>query len=498
MSTAAFDQALLGDCSRAIAQRTGLNFPSERWPDLERGICAAASTLALGSPVVLARRIVAGDLAPRERQVLIDRLTVGETYFRREPAAFEALEQEVLPRLLAARAGTTRSLRLWSAGCCTGEEAYSLAMSCIRTVEDLGTWKVSVLGTDVNEHAIAKARRGTYGPWSFRGTPDWLQPRHFIHDAGRTWEIGAGERALVRFATHNLAADPFPPDGTDTGAMDVIFCRNVVMYLTQEHQREVFALFHSVLADDGVLVLSPAEGGLQLRDWFELEMTGDAMLYRKAGHATRQTPAGDRHLSPAPHVRRATRAHRSHPVATPARPITAPAPAPAPAALAAIVDAPGPAPAPLAATVDAPAPVAAISTVISPAQAAGDLLARARARADQGHVADAIPLCEEALTLDPACSRAAYLLATVHQDLGNHDEEAAALRRTLEIDDGFVLAHRGLGDLARRRGRPAEARRHFGRALVALSAMDRVDVVPESDGITAGRLAEAITRMLHA
>lgn len=500
--SAALAPELLHDLAKAIAQRTGLHFPDERRSDLERGLRAAATMLALGDPAAWARRIVAGQLAPREREVLIDRLTIGETYFRREPAAFAALEQEILPRLLAARAGTTRALNLWSAGCCTGEEAYSLAITCMRVIPDLPTWRVTVLGTDVNEKSLAKARRGVYGTWSFRGVPDWLRPRHFSHVSGQTWEIGERERGLVRFATHNLAADAFPPPAV-SGPVDVIFCRNVIMYLTPDHQRDVFASLHAALADDGVLVLSPAEGGFLLREWFEVEQIGDAIVYRKAGDAAkapvRRARAATTPSRPGP-TRPATAVDPGAPGGVPARPAAPAAPAPiaAPAALIAPA-APAVLIAPAApAALIAPAAPAAPAPIATQPLAAPDLLARARAQADEGRLEAAIPTCQEAIALNPGCVRAAFLLATIHQDLGRHDEEAAALRRVLEIDAGFALAHRALGDLERRRGRPAEARRHFRHALAALAAMDKSDMVPESDGITAGRLAEAITKMLSA
>ena len=472
----ALEPQLLHDLAQVVARRTGLHFPTERWPDLERGFRAAAATLAVGDPVVWAKRILAGDLAPRERLVLVERLTVGETYFLRQPDAFSALEKVVLPRLMAARAGTTRQLNLWSAGCCTGEEAYSLAVTCTRTIEDLPTWRVSVLATDANAAFIKKAERGVYGTWSFRGTPDWLRTRHFSRGAGSTWEIAAPLRRLVRFAVHNLAADPFPPEGISVGQMDVIFCRNVIMYLTPEHQRQVVASLHNALADDGCLVLSPAEGGLLLRDLFTAEQIGDTMVYRKVGAADvavqRPTPAV---LAPQ-HTTRQRHTRPAHATAGG----TAPAPAP--------VSAPALTPV---------APVVQDALAVVQPGAPDDMLVQARAAADRGQLEAAIPLCREAMRRDPASLSAAYLLGTVLQDLGRYDEEAVVLRDVLKTHPGFVLAHRALGDLERRRGKPADARRHYRQALVSLSTMDKAEIVPESDGITAGRLAEAIAKVLH-
>lgn len=457
MTATALEPTLLSDVAQAIALRTGLSFPAERWPDLDRDLHATAARLSVADHAAWARRIVTGELSPHERQILIDRLTIGETYFWREPAALEVLQHQLLPRLFEARGGTSRALSLWSAGCCSGEEAYSIAIAGLRAREDLATWRVDVLGTDLNEQAIAKARRGVYGPWSFRGTPDWLRPQYFTNAGAKAWEIGPDARALVRFATHNLAAEPFPSGSGPSGAWDVIFCRNVIMYLTPEHQRRAMGALSAALADDGYLVLSPAEGGQFAREWFRAELVGDAIVYRKAPAETTALPRS----APDP-AAPARRPPRSRSALAPARPAIRPAAA-------------QPEPAMSAATAD-------------------DLLVQARAHADQGDLRAAIPLCEAALARDPACSAAGYLMATILGDLGRIDEEAAALRQVLNANPAFILAHRALGDLERRRGRPAEARRHFRQALGLLEAMDRAEMVPESGGITAGRLAQAIAR----
>lgn len=482
MSGLTLEPELLDGLARVIAQGTGLHFAADRWPDLVRGVSAAASSLHVGDPGAWARRIAAGELDPRERQALVDRLTIGETYFLRDPASFEVLEREILPRLLEARAATTRSLAVWSAGCSTGEEAYSLAISCLRAVPGIATWQVLVLGTDVNESSLARARRGVYGTWSFRGAPDWLRADHFRQGEGQAWAVGEPARSLVRFVNHNLAWDPCPPAVVPVRRMDVIFCRNVVMYLTPEHQRQAMSALHDALADDGVLLLSAAEGGVAIREWFEPAAMGGTIVYRKAGRGRR--PAAPPTMAPPPASGAHARHHRS------AR--RAPEPGvtrrdvPATTVVASSATQPP-------ASVTTPA----ARTVDNQRADAAGTLAHARALADQGRLGEAAPLCEDVLRRDPGCASAAYLLATIRADLGDHEAEAAALRLALEINPEMIVAHRALGALERRRGRPAEARRHFRAALATLLTMDRAELVPEADGITAGRLAEAITRLLH-
>ncbi len=482
MTSGVLERTLLAGVRAAVASQVGLSFPEERAGDLERGVLAAATSLSLGDPGLLARRIVDGSLSPADRRAVVEALTVSETYFRREPAAFDALEQVILPRLVAARAGTTRELRLWSAGCCTGEEAYSLAVSCLRAVPEPGSWRIDILGTDINERSLERARNAVYGRWSFRGTPAWFTERHCRRIDERSWAVLPRERGMVRFESSNLVEPPSALGAGRHPKTDVIFCRNVIMYLTPDHQRAVLERFHAELADDGVLVMSPAEGGLVVRGLFAVEVIGGALIYRKAAGGS--APAHHRlsephrlvehHRHPA-HHRLAT--HHRHHVPGMDDPL-------APAA-------PNPAPVPAAPAAPNPAPVPA-----APA-APADLLADARALADQGRLEDAIPLCQAALATPAPSASAAYLLATIHGDLGRTDDQAEALRAALSIDPSFVLAHQALADIARRAGRDAERRRHLERALAILRSMSRDEPVAESDGLTAGRLSETIARMLH-
>ena len=119
----ALDRLLLGEVSGIIAQRMGLHFPEERWPDLARGLQTAGQELGFDTPDATLAWLRTRELTTRQVETLASHLTVGETYFFWDRASFEVLERDILPPLIASRAGTSRTLRLWSAGCCTGEEA---------------------------------------------------------------------------------------------------------------------------------------------------------------------------------------------------------------------------------------------------------------------------------------------------------------------------------------------------------------------------------------
>src|SRR5262249_39320751 len=135
------------------------------------------------------------------RDQLLEALTVGESYFFRHRPYFDLLERDVLPRMIAERR-RTRRLRIWSAGCATGEEAYSLAILIWRLLPDLAQWDVSILATDLNASFLAQAREGNYGDWSLRGSDDEFRATYFEQD-GRRYQIRPWIARLVRFARLN-------------------------------------------------------------------------------------------------------------------------------------------------------------------------------------------------------------------------------------------------------------------------------------------------------
>ncbi len=459
---AAPDRTLLGEVSGLIAERMGLHFPEERWLHLARGLETAAQELGFEYPDACVSWLQTRELTARQIETLASHLTVGEMYFFRDPASFEALEREILPPLVARRSEAGRTLRLWSAGCCTGEEAYSLAITCARALPDLRTWNVSILATDINPKFLAKAEAGVYSDWSFRDPPGWLRERFFSPAPDKKLAIDPTVKKLVHFGYLNLAEDAYPSLHNHTNAMDVIFCRNVLMYFTPDHQRRVVAALHRCLVDGGSLLVSPAECSTSLFPMFAVENIGGVMLYRKTSQPTRvQSWPGLVSPVPAPAV----------PVPEPAF-IVAPAP-PVPAAPA------------------APAPP------ITPPAASPreDPLVRARTYANQGRLEEALTSCQDAIAAERTNAAAHFLYAAICHELGRLEEAIAALGKVLYLDQDFILAHHALGGLYQRLGKQKESGRHLAVALELLSARSRDEIVPESDGMTCGRLVESVRAM---
>jgi chemotaxis protein methyltransferase CheR len=453
----ALPDALLSQLSDLLESQMGLHFSRERWRDMERGIATAARESGYAETEAFVHWLLSASLTRPRIEDLASHLTVGETYFFRERESLDIFEQRLLPELLRARSPSERHLRIWSAGCCTGEEPYSIAMMVDRLIPDSEKWTLTILATDINPHALRKAARGVYGAWSFRDTPGWLKERYFTRRPDGRFEIQPRIRRMVTLSYLNLADDAYPSLVNGANAMDVIFCRNVLMYFAQDRARTVVDKLHRSLVDGGWLITSPAETSyLQGSSFTAVEFPG-AFLFRKPA-ASRSPAAAVGHQRPWPEREGAES--------------------------------------------DAPAPPTPQSPAMQPGVGnAPELEERdtpqrnARACADEGRLAEAMEWCEQAIATDKMNSAHHYLLAAICQERGERETAERALGRALYLEPEFALAHFALGNLCLGTGRQREARRHFANALTVLNAYPAEAQLPESDGLSAGRLVEIIAAL---
>ena len=212
-------------------------------------------------------------------RMIIQALTVGETYFFRNQAHLKALRESVLPDLIEQRrrAGDRR-LRIWSAGCASGEEPYSLAMLLRDLVPDIESWSIDLLGTDINEFFLERARQGFYRSHSFRGeTRDWLQQRWFTASEGG-FQLVPEIRRMVRFESLNLISDTYPI----AASMDIILCRNVTIYFDREETRRVMGRMYDTLAENGWLIVGHSEPQPEIYDAFTARNYENAIFYQRS------------------------------------------------------------------------------------------------------------------------------------------------------------------------------------------------------------------------
>lgn len=480
--------------SEFIAENIGLHFPAERRDDLERGFDGAAREFGFDDSAACVGWLLSMPPDPARLQVLASHLTIGETYFFRDPQAMAALAERILPEAIRGRRGREQRLRVWSAACCSGEEAYTLAILLHQALPDLREWKITITATDINPRFLQKAVAGVYGEWSFRNVPAGTRQRYFERVANGRFAVVPEIRAMVSFGQLNLVDDHYPSLATDTNAMDLILCRNVLMYFLPHQIRRVASRMHRALVDGGWLLVSPSEAS---RAWFpEYRVVNfpGAIAFRKDTLAPEAETVRHEPEAAAPWPMPAT------PWPIPAfDPAPDPAPDPTPAA-------PDPGFAAAGAPQGAPAIAEAHFRQGHYAQAADTLLAGfgehepgsaeysllCRALANQGDLVAAQAWCDRwvaACKLEPAGH---YLRAVVLLERGELEEARLCLQRAIYLRADFVLAHFALGNLARTRGRADEARRHFANTLRLLREVPPDEELPEGDGLTAARLAELV------
>jgi chemotaxis protein methyltransferase CheR len=265
----------------ALRNTTGLHFGPESRYLLERRLsrrCAELGMRSFTSYHYALRSDTAGD---GELAWAIDHLTTNETYFLRERRQLEALIQEIVPSVTARRGGVgSAPVSIWSAGCSSGEEPYSIVLMALEAGLAPGR-DVRVYASDISRQMLHKARRGVYRESSFRQTDPWLRDKYFVAKDG-SWRISDEIKKHVHFAHLNLLDES---KSALLGSLDVILCRNVIIYFDLETKRRVVRTFHQKLKPGGYLLLGHSESLINLSTDFELKHLKNDMVYRRPDEA---------------------------------------------------------------------------------------------------------------------------------------------------------------------------------------------------------------------
>jgi chemotaxis protein methyltransferase CheR len=349
------------------------------------------ATSAFTDPADLYTALTAG-LQPQMLEVLATSMTVGETHFFRVTPQIDALRRVVLPDLLR-RHESDRRLRVWSAGCSTGEEPYTLAMLISEQLSKLQDWDIQLVATDLNRAALEVARLAVYGEWSFRDSPVDLRTRFFT-PSGKRWRLNDHVRGMVRFAHLNLAEDPFPFDSSGQG-IDLILCRNVTIYFGEDATQRLYQRFAEALDPAGWLVLGPSDPVPTRASALEVTALDGALVWRRR-QVTRPAPP------------------RQHPPAAPVkRPLSARRP-----------------------TTVKPVSVAGPADSDSPANASMDPLVHLQAgmvQLGEGAPAAAIDSLRRAAFLDETSALVQFSLGTAYRQIGDPSRSRSAFSRARRL-----------------------------------------------------------------
>ncbi|EKD30654.1 MAG: hypothetical protein ACD_77C00498G0002 [uncultured bacterium] len=274
-------RAQLGKIANIVRNEIGLNFENNRLDDLERGIITALDEIKIENKSEFIENLsVASSIEPFFLKVLSSHLTVGETYFFRESPAMNFFVKKMMPEVINKAKQDNRAIKIWCAGCSSGEEAYSLAILINEHFPELPRSSFSILATDISSKAINKAISGKYTEWSFRETPGNIKNKYFEQKDG-FWNISPGIKRLVNFSYLNLAKESFSSQIASTNNIDIIFCRNVLMYLAPDKIKKAAENFYNSLTNDGWFVTSQVELNDEYFSLFEKVYFENGIFYQK-------------------------------------------------------------------------------------------------------------------------------------------------------------------------------------------------------------------------
>ena len=467
---------LLDGLTQLAAQRIGLRIPDDAH-DRCIGILRERARYLGYSALEDYRNFLAGNRATEEWEELARAFTTSETFFFRDHGQFDLMRLRLLPELIE-RHRSDKTLRLWSAGCASGEEAYSLAMLMDMLLPEHDGWNILILGTDIDSEAIAKAQRGRYGRWSFRMFPPELQQRYFhtesaIQNPQSVFILDERIRRMVTFRVSNLVKEPFPDLRSELHDMDMILCRNVFIYFVAAAVTAVAAKFAATLREGGYLLPAHTELIGHAAQELKSRLFVEGVVYQRRNTSNadcgtlecgfRNAECGLKTTAPNSALSTQHSAIRNPQSNTPQSAIGNPH-----------------------SNVPPPAPVPATRNDEA-------LLEQARAHADRGEFDVAEQVCREALGVDPLAATPYFLLAQLAQVKGNSELAKECLNKAIYLDPRFAAAYLEQAALYERTGDMPRAQTLRHAALSIVRTMPSDEVIGQYE-TTAGELMQWLTQ----
>lgn len=468
-----------------ISKKTGLRIRSQDIETLRKVILARTKFHALPSPEEYYQLLVSNtDESKLEQQELIGLLTVGESYFSRDKGQFELLKNTILPELID-RHKEDRTLRIWSAGCSTGEEPYSLAILIDEILPHWDDWNILILGTDINEESLGKARRGIYTQWSFRMVNPGISERYFMKQRDE-WKIHKSIRTMVEFSPGNLLQDAFPNQVSKIHSMDIILCRNVFIYFNDEAISNIIEKFTNTLNEGGYLMTGHSELYAQKLRRLQTIMFKESAVYKKISESELQIAK----LIPIHYRLGEVQKIPLHPPFSKGH-------VPKPKIEGSVVPNLQSELEKLFLTGDYMAVIEKAKSIIKndPVNIDAHYLV-AQAYANIGEYDRAAHSCKKAINIDVTAVNPYFLLAHIAEAQGDNEEAKNLLKKALYLVPTFVAAYLELGALYEREYDDVRARKMRTTAMELLAALSSDKAIEPYKEVTAGELLKYIKKML--
>jgi chemotaxis protein methyltransferase CheR len=469
-----------------------------------------------------------------EWQCIVQQISITESYFFRDRGQFQLLREQILPQVIAERrqvadvTGQKPRLRIWSAASSTGEEPYSLAILVWELIADLADWDICIIGTDINEAAIATARKAAYSDWSFRQVDPAIRDRYFKHrisSIDKPWQLDPNIANLVTFHPLNLAQPDYPNSDLDLIDLDVILCRNVFIYLDGQTIRDILDRMAKTLNQTGYLLTAHAELQHQDTRAFKAQLCPQSVIYQRCDSLT-PTLAG---ATSSPMPLATAKSFEARSPIDPPRSVTStpqrPASRPTPSSLQARstpIQRPHPTapdqPTPsnpninrprqpeitsieqqMAAAIalfhrrDYPKTITILDQLLTQQPrhfAACDLLSLAYA--NLGQYNQASYYCSKALEIDPCATSPYYLMAHLAENSGNIARAKTLLKRIVYLDPEAALAYLELAALYSAEGDTTRAQTMQRTARILLAARDANETLDPYRQLSVGSVLQQL------
>lgn len=408
-------------------------------------------------------------------QEIVNRITIGESYFFRNHPHFKALEYDIIPNLIE-KNHEKRELNIWSAGCSTGEEPYSIAILLQRRFPQLANWNINITGTDINTSSLAKARSGSYTSWSFRGVDKDILSNYFTKKDRNRFEIDRDIINSVTFKRFNLMQFPFSGRELST-PFDLILCRNVLIYFANEMANQIVDAFYDVVVDNGYLLLGHSESFPAME---KLES-----IYAHATYFfSKSVPSDDDEISSGPERRLSYMPGMSIYDSSPAPELLPRTPQ---------IVSPFPTPTKRAAFRPksiAPKPPKAHDAL-------SEELNQVREYSVMGQLKDARDLIQKLLDGRSGLDYRVHFLNAVISDQDDNTLNAlGSLKQCIFLNKDFIVGHYYQGVISEREQDLITAKRSFRNVVNLAVKSPKNHLLEEGGGITAGRLLEIATERL--
>ncbi|AKA68360.1 CheR family methyltransferase [Clostridium scatologenes] len=451
--------SILEQANNFIEKKFGIYFSKKMTKNLLRILSNIAKQKNIEIEEYI-NNMILNRLSQKELEYLITNITIGETYFFRDKKLFDIVRNKILPNIIEKK-HFSKTLKIWSAGCATGEEAFSIAIMIKETISNYKNWNVEIIATDINDNFLKKARNGIYGEWSFRGTSESFKREYFDKIDNNEYKIKDSISKMVKFKNLNLVNSTYYLDNEFINDVDIIFCRNVLIYFNKHRAEEIIGRFYKSLLSGGWLIVAPAENMYVSGTSFSAVNFDGAFLYNK----NTEVKKWKKIVREKNALENFSMNNKINNYKTSKNNL-----------------------------------VRFLKNISEPLDSCKkeanttvkELKNLCKLLANEGKLQEALECCKKIIYQDKINPENYYLLATIQEEKGNITEAITSLKKTIYLESNFIMAYFNLGNLNLKQQKFKEAFKNFRIALKLLENFNEEDIVPHSEKATAGMLKQVI------